>query len=138
MQKIVSECQPGVHLHTIVRAEEIGFERVDISPTEEVLQVSAFRMHEGHTFRPHKHVPHARTYHIPQESWVVLAGRVKVTLFDFDGKVLAEPVLGPGDASITYLGGHTYTAMEEGSFVFEYKTGPYYGQKSDKVFYDEH
>ena len=49
---------------------------------------------------------------------------------------VSEPVLEVGDASFTLEGGHTYTILEDDTLVYEYKTGPYEGQKNDKVFID--
>ena len=72
-----------------------------------------------------------------QESWVVIKGRVKVYLFDINDSVMETPILEPGDCSITLRGGHTYESLEEGTIVYEYKTGPYLGQKKDKVFIEE-
>ena len=37
---------------------------------------------------------------------------------------------------MTFRGGHNYLCLEDDSLVYEYKTGPYYGQKKDKVFID--
>ena len=45
-------------------------------------------------------------------------------------------IIGPGDCSITLLGGHTYKAIGEVK-VYEFKTGPYKGQKLDKRFIDD-
>ena len=42
-----------------------------------------------------------------------------------------------GDCSMTFEGGHTYTILEDDTVVYEYKTGPYQGQKMDKVFLDD-
>ena len=71
---------------------------------------------------------------IAQESWVVISGEVKCHFFDTDGKHLCDEVLLTGDASFTLEGGHTYTSLTDNTFVYEYKTGPYEGQKLDKVF----
>jgi hypothetical protein len=35
---------------------------------------------------------------------------------------------------MTFEGGHTYEALEDDTVVYEYKTGPYQGQESDKIF----
>ena len=55
-------------------------------------------------------------------------------MYDLDNKILATPILEPGDASYTLYGGHTYEILEEGTIVYEYKTGPYEGQELDKRF----
>jgi len=46
-------------------------------------------------------------------------------------------VLKAGDASFTLGGGHNYLILEDDTIVYEYKTGPYEGQKNDKVFLEE-
>ena len=53
---------------------------------------------------------------------------------DIDDNIIAEPILKEGDASFTLYGGHTYEILEDNTLVYEYKTGPYEGQKLDKVF----
>jgi hypothetical protein len=75
-----------------------------------------------------------KTTNMAQESWVVIKGRVKCILYDLDDSVIAEPILSPGDCSITLKGGHNYESLEEDTLVYEYKTGPYYGQQFDKTF----
>ena len=46
--------------------------------------------------------------------------------------LLATPILKQGDASFTLYGGHTYEILENDTLVYEYKTGPYEGQRLDK------
>ena len=58
-------------------------------------------------------------------------------LYDLDDKVVESVLLNPGDVSITFRGGHTYEIMKDNTLVYEYKTGPYLGQKFDKVFLDD-
>ena len=60
--------------------------------------------------------------------------KVRCKFYDIDDKLIAEPILEPGDASFTLHGGHTYEILEEDTIVYEYKTGPYEGQTLDKVF----
>jgi hypothetical protein len=124
----------GELLHMVNRLADITHVRNDISPDTEFLQVSAFRMAEGKTFRAHQHLPLERKTTITQESWIVIKGRVMAKLYDTDGTLLASPVLGVGDCSITFKGGHNYLCMEDDSVVYEYKTGPYMGQARDKTF----
>ena len=92
-------------------------------------------MEKGKTFRPHKHIYKAcPDSSIAQESWVVIKGRVKAILYDIDDTIIAEEIIEPGDCSITFEGGHNYEILEEETVVYEYKTGPYQGQKLDKEF----
>ena len=96
-------------------------------------------MEKGKKFLPHKHIIKERHYNnqIAQESWVVIKGKVQCIFYDIDDSIIAEPILEAGDASYTLYGGHTYKILEDDTIVYEYKTGPYEGQKLDKVFIDE-
>ena len=138
MEKIYSKVQPDVLLHVINRLAEIEG-RTDVINDEEFIQCATLRMEKGKTFKPHKHITKQRNYDnkIAQESWVVIKGRVKCIFYDLDDTIIAEPILGSGDASFTLRGGHTYEILEEDTIVYEYKTGPYEGQELDKVFIDE-
>ena len=138
MIKIYSKVDPNVLCHMVLRKKEIVEERTDIISAENFLQLSTLNMPNGKTFRPHKHIwKPGEEQVIAQESWVVIQGNVKVFFFDTDGESLQEELLHPGDSSITLQGGHTYLSMEDETKVYEFKTGPYKGQKLDKVFLDE-
>jgi hypothetical protein len=56
-------------------------------------------------------------------------GSVKCIFYDIDDSIIATPILKAGDASFTLYGGHTYQILEDDTIVYEYKTGPYEGQK---------
>lgn len=138
MEKIYSKIQEGKLLHIIRRLEDVVNQkdfREDIVPEENYIQCSSLNMKAGKTFKPHKHITKTRTREvIAQESWIVIRGSVKCIFYDLDDSIIAEPILYPGDASFTLLGGHNYEILEEGTVVYEYKTGPYEGQALDKVF----
>jgi len=135
MEKIYSKVQPDLLLHIINRLPEIEG-RTNVVDDENFIQCATLRMSLGTTFKPHKHIKKERTHkeQIAQESWVVIRGRVKCIFYDIDDTIIATPILGPGDASFTLYGGHTYEILEEDTIVYEYKTGPYEGQKLDKTF----
>jgi len=134
MEKIYSKIDNRL-LHVINRLEDITG-RNDIIPENNFIQCATLKMEKGKTFDPHKHVVKDRHYpeQIAQESWVVIKGSVKCILYDIDDKIIAEPILKAGDASFTLYGGHTYSILEDNTIVYEYKTGPYEGQKLDKTF----
>ena len=134
MKKIYSKVEPGKLLHIVTRLEDIK-NRTEIVPAENFIQCASLKMEKGKTFPPHKHIEKDRRYKekIAQESWVVIRGKVKCKFYDIDDKIIAEPILFPGDASFTLYGGHTYEILEDDTIVYEYKTGPYEGQKLDKV-----
>jgi hypothetical protein len=92
------------------------------------------KMQKDQTFKAHKHIFHKRVTNIAQESWLVFRGSVKCIFYDLDNNIIAEPVLLPGDCSMTFRGGHNYLILEDDTIVYEYKTGPYLGQELDKEF----
>ena len=137
MKKIYSKVEPNTLLHLVHRLEEIEG-RTNVAPSNEFIQLATLRMEKGTTFKPHKHIwKTGQKKVIAQESWVVIRGSVKVTMYDLDDKVIATPILYPGDCSMTFQGGHTYEILEEDTVVNEYKTGPYEGQEFDKEFIND-
>ena len=133
MEKIYSKIEPNVLLHLVYRLNEVNG-RTNIAPENEFLQLASIKMHKGQTFKAHKHIILEKTTNIAQESWLVIKGSVKCIFYDLDDTIIAEPILYPGDCSMTFRGGHNYLIMEEDTIVYEYKTGPYLGIENDKVF----
>jgi cupin fold WbuC family metalloprotein len=138
MEKIYSKIEPKKLLHIIVRKEDLKRGRIDLIPNEHFIQCAILNMEKGKTFKPHKHIWKERNNNIiAQESWIVIQGSVECVFFDIDDQIIANPILNPGDASFTLEGGHTYKILEDDTLVYEYKTGPYEGQKLDKIFINE-
>lgn len=136
MEKIYSKVKPYLLLHVVYRHEDFVDAREEIIPPDQFIQCAALKLKKGKTFRPHKHIEREVTDkdRIPQESWVVMKGKVKCTFYDIDDTVIAEPVLRKGDASFTLRGGHTYLILSKECIVFEFKTGKYLGRQFDKTF----
>lgn len=137
MEKIYSKIQPEILLHIVYRLDEING-RTNISPDEEFLQLASIKMQSGQTFKAHKHIIMEKVTNIAQESWLVFKGSVKCIFYDLDDTIIAEPILLPGDISMTFRGGHNYLILEDDTIVYEYKTGPYLGQEMDKEFLNNH
>lgn len=138
MEKIYSKTNPEKLLHIIFRKDEMEHGRLDIVSEENFIQCSCLKLEKGKTFKPHKHIWKERTRQvIAQESWVVIRGKVKCIFYDLDDTIIAEPILEEGDASFTLEGGHNYFILEDNTLVYEYKTGPYEGQKLDKTFIED-
>ena len=135
MISFFSKKDPNLLLHQIHRLEEFSG-RTNICSDDQFIQCASLNMKKNDTFRPHHHIWKIPNFEkmIAQESWVVISGRVKVIFYDIDNSILAEDIIGPGDASFTFQGGHNYVALDENTLVYEYKTGPYQGQALDKVF----
>lgn len=133
MERFYSKIQPDTLLHIVYRLDEING-RTNISPDNEFLQLASMKLQKGQTFKAHKHIIVEKVTNIAQESWLVIKGRVKCIFYDLDDTIIAEPVLLPGDCSMTFRGGHNYLILEDDTIVYEYKTGPYLGQEQDKEF----
>lgn len=138
MEKIYSKIQPELLLHVINRLDDI-FGRTEVIEENNFIQCATLNMQKGKTFKPHKHIMKDRRHYnqIAQESWVVIKGSVKCIFYDIDDTIIATPILNAGDASFTLYGGHNYEILEDDTIVYEYKTGPYEGQKLDKTFINE-
>mgnify|MGYP003119917394 FL=1 len=135
MQKIYSKVIPDKLLHIIVRKDDLKPGRMDVVPEDNFIQCAILNMQKDTTFQPHKHIWKERNRNvIAQESWIVIQGKVKCHFYDLDDTIITEPILEPGDASFTLEGAHTYTILQDDTLVYEYKTGPYEGQKLDKEF----
>ena len=135
MIEIYSKVRPELLLHKIFRTDDFCGGRQDIIPSIEFLQCAALDMDAGTTFRPHYHKwKDGEPLVIAQEGWVVMRGAVRVTFYDTDNTIIYESEMKAGDASFTLHGGHTYLVLEDGTLVYEFKTGPYEGQKLDKEF----
>jgi hypothetical protein len=134
MEKIYSLVEKDKLLHIITRLKDITFGRRDLSDPGEFLQIATINMELGKTFNAHKHIwKNAKSTCIAQESWIVISGSVKVILYDVNDKIIKEDTLMPGDASITFYGGHNYIALEENTIVYEVKSSRYEGIEKDKV-----
>jgi hypothetical protein len=139
MKEIYSEIEKDKLLHITYRLKDILDQesfRYDVVPPNNFLQLATLRLDKNQSFKPHRHIwKDGEDRVIAQESWLVIKGRVIVSLYDIEGEnILYKPILHPGDCSITLAGGHTYEALEQETVVFEYKTGPYKGVENDKVF----
>jgi hypothetical protein len=133
MEKIYSKVEEGKLLHIINRLSEIEG-RTEAVPEDNFIQCATLKMEKGKTFPPHKHITKDRHYEaqIAQESWVVIEGKVLATLFDIDNSKLAEIELDAGSCMIFFNGGHSLRALEDNTFFYEFKNGPYYGFDKDK------
>lgn len=136
MRAIYSKVEPDILLHIVNSSNDIG-NRQDMCPPEQFLQMACFKLESSKTFRPHKHITKKVEHDITQESWIIIKGRVKAILYDLDDTIIEEVELTQGDCSITFRGGHNYLCLEDGTLIYEAKTGPYLGIENDKTFLDE-
>jgi hypothetical protein len=138
IERIFSRVRPTTLLHLLIRPCDTSsndFNRINVCSAEDRLQLAVLDMPLGQTFVPHIHVEsdHLLPRQRAQESWVIMRGAVLFSYFDIDGSRIGQVELQEGDASVTLAGGHTYEALEAGTLVYEFKTGPYLGQELDKA-----
>jgi len=139
METIYSIQDPERVLHKICRWSDFGQGRGknfrdNISSKDEPLQLGMIVGQQDRHFPAHYHLPVERITETTQECWVVITGRVMVSYYDVDNELIDSAVLFPGDCFISYAGGHEYKILENDTFVYEFKTGPYVGKAEDKEF----
>ena len=137
MIHVHSAAAPGTLLPVIHRGDEIGVNRAALSPDDQYLQCATKKLSKGTTFAHHRHNEIIRTTDITQEAWVFLKGRVAARFWDIDDQLIYETELGEGDAAIVFRGGHSFEVLEEGTILYEFKTGPYFGVEKDKTYIEE-
>ena len=134
VERIYSKVEPDLLLLAIGRHTDIDKSRTDFSPDHEYMQVSAKKLSKGTSFLPHKHNKILRTSDLTQEAWVFLSGKVTARFWDIDDSIIFETDLGPGDLAVVFRGGHSFEVLEDNTILYEFKTGPYYGQEKDKTY----
>jgi cupin fold WbuC family metalloprotein len=132
MEKVYSKVIPNKLLYAIVRLSDIGDYRLDMSPDEEFLQLSARSLRIGTIVPAHRHLTVDRVTNITQEAWLVFKGKIEGTFYDLDNKLIETVILTDGDCVILFRGGHKLSVLEENTIFYELKTGPYYGKIADK------
>jgi cupin fold WbuC family metalloprotein len=128
---IYSIKEPGTLLHSVVNSLAIKDNRIDITPPDKYLQASIIPFAFGKIVQPHIHTTRQEDLPgatITQESWVVMRGKLRIWLFDFDGTLLREGELLTGSVLVTYNGGHSLECLEPDTVILEFKNGPYLGR----------
>tara|TARA_X000001388_G_C2220451_1_gene119000 strand:+ start:977 stop:1396 length:420 start_codon:yes stop_codon:yes gene_type:complete len=132
-EHIYSQVDKECLMLSINRYEEIREQRIDITPENEILQASVKRLKAKTSFPAHKHNIIERVTNRTQESWVLIEGRIKASFYDLDDSTLYECELKKGDMAVVYRAGHSFEVIDEGTVLYEFKNGPYYGKTKDKT-----
>lgn len=138
MKEIISKINHSETLHIIHRLNDFGEKRSDLIDANNFLQCSTIMGDNNAVFKPHKHLWNKNNFdkRIAQEAWVVIKGSVEVFYYDIDDSFITKEIINEGDLTITLGGGHSYNIIEEGTLIYEFKTGPYEGAEKDKVYLD--
>jgi len=131
IEKVYSRQYPEQLLHVLFNVNGLIEKRQDLTPEDQWIQVSIIPLDAGKKISPHIHQD--RQEHIPratitQESWFVVRGSIGICLYDLDKTAIQEVKLDQGGLLITFNGGHSMEALEEGAVVMETKNGPYTGR----------
>lgn len=106
--------------------------RIDITETHQILQLAVIGYSYGDMVGAHLHNPLARQTIGTSECWIVVKGKIKVSLFDTDNICIFTTHLGKGDVAIFYSGGHSLEVVSRRAQIYELKNGPYEGNFLDK------
>lgn len=71
-----------------------------------------------------------------QEILFVLKGKIRITIYSRQGKIISKKILYSGDSILLMEEGHGVDFLEE-SRVFEVKQGPYPGSQFAKIYYNK-
>ena len=96
-------------------------------------QVGLFERPVGHTVKAHQHPAQKYDVNTTSEFLYMEHGKMKVTIFDEEWKVLREEIISAGDATLILRGGHEMQMLEPVRF-YEVKQGPFPGDAASKVF----
>lgn len=103
------------------------------TPPEWPQQLGLLVYERGKKIPPHKHKSLKRETETFTEVLVLLAGRLKVDLFDSENKLIRTVILEPGDSILFVSGGHGVEILEDAK-ILEVKQGPYIGQEEKEFF----
>ncbi len=137
MEQFFSKVEFNLMTHVIFRETDFNG-RLNLVEPKEFLQVAALLLQDEEEFKPHVHIWKTVDLYtsVAQEAWVVIEGKISVQLLDPSSNLVGETILNLGDCCITLNGGHKYRSIGR-SKVFEFKSGPYLGDKLDKVYVSE-
>tara|TARA_B110000116_G_C16523542_1_gene441114 strand:- start:210 stop:623 length:414 start_codon:yes stop_codon:yes gene_type:complete len=135
--QIYSKINPKKVLLSVLKFEDIKSKRTDISPDSEFIQTSGRILHKDFKVPAHKHNYFKRETNLTQEVWIVLKGRILAKFYDLDDAFIYETILNGGDCITIFRGGHELTVLEDNTYFYEVKNGPYYGVEKDKIDLNE-
>ena len=97
----------------------------------EPLQASRMQYKQGSEFRIHKHILNPRTIKYTQEAFIVIKGKVEVSLYDDNCNMVGRLEAWDGEAIFVYRGGHGVKILED-ALLYEIKAGQYTAVSEDK------
>jgi len=133
MEKIFSRVNPKILLHVIHKKDDFSSSRNELSPEDQYIQANSLVFSKNKEVPAHKHLPRERVGKITQEALIVIEGEIEATYYDTDNNKIKKAILKQGDCTVTFMGGHSFKILVEGTKIYEIKNGPYYGSEKDKM-----
>jgi len=122
------------HIYAIVLQRDYAKPGPNFFTPGEFSQQLGMLIHpKGKVVQRHRHKLVKREIFRTQEVLVLLDGKIRVELFDDDGRKLKALIMKPGDAILLARGGHRVKVLEAAKMI-EVKQGPYAGF-DDKEFF---
>ena len=131
--KIFSKVEKDKIILSVLKFKDISKNRNDISPENEFLQTSGRVLNKDFQVKLHKHNKIKRVTDITQEAWIVLKGKILGKFYDLDDVLIYEDIFVDGDCVTIFRGGHELIVLENNTYFYEIKNGPYYGVNYDKT-----
>jgi hypothetical protein len=107
--------------------------RVNLTPKDQILQVSFLNFGRNEQVHPHSHLKLERNTVGTQEVWVVLKGKAVASFYDTDNSYLNSIKISKGQVIILFEGGHALKTKSRNFLMVEIKNGPYLGKRYDTV-----
>lgn len=121
-------------LYAIVHRKDDWDEGLNFfTPDEMFLQVGTFWYQKGKQCKPHRHLINERPNNLTQECNIVIAGSLRVTIYDADGLWMHQTTLRTGDLMVLVGGAHGFEILEPDTRIIECKNGPFVSVEKDKV-----
>ncbi len=98
------------------------------TPPDWPQQLGMLVYEKGKKIAPHKHRSCKRETETFTEVLILVAGRIKIDLFDPENRLAESVILEPGDSILFAAGGHAVEVLENAR-ILEVKQGPYIGQE---------
>lgn len=130
--KIETITEAGKVFAIIIRGGKVAKSQF-FSPEDFPLQIGTISKTRGEKIRAHLHNEPIRTVRTTQEFLYIEKGKVKVSIYNNQGKTIAKRILKQGDKILSASGGHGFEILEDTVF-FEVKQGPYPGYEKAKTY----
>jgi len=120
-------------LAVIITAEYQPDKTEFITPPDYTQQIGFIVNKKGKTIVQHLHLPVERTIVGTPEVLYIKSGKVEVSLYSNEKKLVVTKMLNKGDIILLMDGGHGFKMMED-AVIMEIKQGPYVGIEDKEHF----